>query len=63
MDMNKVLKLENICPSSDVYTRIIKNILKNERVCRDIYQNHSSDIYIYIYLFIPQCVGDHHGNL
>ena len=24
------------------YTRIIKNILKNERVCRDIYQNRKS---------------------
>ena len=25
-----------------IYTRIIKNILKNERVCRDIYQNRKS---------------------
>ena len=25
-----------------IQTRIIKNILKNERVCRDIYQNRKS---------------------
>ena len=25
-----------------IYIRIIKNILKNERVCRDIYQNRKS---------------------
>ena len=29
-------------PLSPSITRIIKNIFKNERVCRDIYQNRKS---------------------
>ena len=28
--------------NNDIFTRIIKNILKNKRVCRDIYQNRKS---------------------
>ena len=32
----------NIMRSDKQLTRIIKNIFKNERVCRDIYQNRKS---------------------